>query len=41
MHNKAILDGVSQISIIVGLKFSGRGIRGVPKLGTPYQVLPQ
>ena len=35
MHNKAISVGVSQISIILGIKFSARGIREF--LGTLFK----
>ena len=35
MHHKAIFDGVSQITIILGIKFSARGIREF--LGTLFK----
>ena len=36
MHHKAIFVGVSQITLILGIKFSAGGIRDF--LGTPFKL---
>ena len=35
MHHKAIFVGISQISLVLGIRFSARGIREI--LGTLFQ----